>query len=210
MIKKTNAKSNGKTFNQFMKTLKQSDDIPQQNVVSEQAQIILDAFQVPYKGKNTYWESIIEIRKLLFNSFFLISNNIYRLVVCTVAAITVCFHHRLVKPFKYENSNNIESLSLSLLCMACVTNSIKTGVTEFGVLIQPNTPTEQLLMLMNRLDRIMIVTLLGYIVASELYITVNKFRKKKENKALTVVNTVADHQSMSTALCLFYYFSLCR
>ena len=94
--------------------------------------------------------------------------------------------------------------------MACVTNSIKTGVTEFGVLIQPNTPTEQLLMLMNRLDRIMIVTLLGYIVASELYITVNKFRKKKENKALTVVNTVADHQSMSTALCLFYYFSLCR
>ena len=179
-IKKTNAKSNGKTFNQFMKTLKQSDDIPQQNVVSEQAQIILDAFQGPYKGKNTYWESIIEIRKLLFNSFFLISNNIYRLVVCTVAAITVSFHHRLVKPFKYENSNNIESLSLSLLCMACVTNSIKTGVTEFGVLIQPNTPTEQLLMLMNRLDRIMIVTLLGYIVASELYITVNKFRKKRK------------------------------
>ena len=66
--------------------------------------------------------------------------------------------------------------------MACVTNSIKTGVTEFGVLIQPNTPTEQLLMLMNRLDRIMIVTLLGYIVASELYITVNKFRKKKKIK----------------------------
>ena len=133
-------------------------------------------------GKNTYWESIIEIRKLLFNSFFLISNNIYRLVVCAVAAITVSFHHRLVKPFKYENSNNIESLSLSLLCMACVTNSIKTGVTEFGVLIQPNTPTEQLLMLMNRLDRIMIVTLLEYIVASELYITVNKFRKKKKIK----------------------------
>ena len=44
MIKKTNAKSNGKTFNQFMKTLKQSDDISQQNVVSEQAQIILDAW----------------------------------------------------------------------------------------------------------------------------------------------------------------------
>ena len=173
MIKKTN----GTIFNQFTKALKQSDRIPQQNV-SEQAQIILDAFQGPYKGKNTYWKSVIEIRKLFFNSFFLISNNIYRLVICTVAAIAVSFQHRLVKPFKYENSNNIESLSLSLLRMACVTNSIRTGVTEFGVLIQPNTPTEQLLMLMNRLDRIMIVSLLTYIVTSELYITINKLNNK--------------------------------
>ena len=51
MIKKTNAKSNGKTFNQFMKTLKQSDDIPQQNVVSEQAQIYWMHFKAPTRVK---------------------------------------------------------------------------------------------------------------------------------------------------------------
>ena len=91
----------------------------------------------------------------------------------------VLVHHNLVKPFKNENSNRTETLSLSLLCMACVTNSIKTVFTESGILVQSNTPTEQLLYLLNRLDRIMIVILLGYIIITELYYLIKEFTAKK-------------------------------
>ena len=147
--------------------------------VSETAQVILDTYQGPYKDENSAWEGVIELRKLLFNTYYLIDNNIYRLTLCTFTAVIILVHHNLVKPFKNENSNRMETLSLSLLCMACVTNSIKTVFTESGILVQSNTPTEQLLYLLNRLDRIMIVLLLGYVIISELYYLVKEFTAKK-------------------------------
>ena len=147
--------------------------------VSETAQVILDTYQGPYKDENSAWEGVIELRKLLFNTYYLVNNNIYRLTLCTFTAVIVLVHHNLVKPFKNENSNRTETLSLSLLCMACVTNSIKTVFTESGILVQSNTPTEQLLYLLNRLDRIMIVILLGYIIITELYYLIKEFTAKK-------------------------------
>ena len=147
--------------------------------VSETAQVILDTYQGPYKDENSAWEGVIELHKLLFNTYYLINNNIYRLTLCTFTAVIVLVHHNLVKPFKNENSNRTETLSLSLLCMACVTNSIKTVFTESGILVQSNTPTEQLLYLLNRLDRIMIVILLGYIIITELYYLIKEFTAKK-------------------------------
>ena len=147
--------------------------------ISEKAQVILDTYQGPYRDENSSWEGVIELRKLLFNTYYLINNNIYKLTLCTVAAVITLVQHNLVKPFKNENSNRAETLSLSLLCVACVTNSIKTVFTESGILVRSDTPTEQLLYLLNRLDRIMIIALLGYIIFSELYYAIKDFKTKK-------------------------------
>ena len=152
-----------------------------EGTISEKAQVILDAYQGPYRDENSSWEGVIELRKLLFNTYYLINNNIYRLSLCTFTAVIILVHHNLVKPFKNDNSNRAETLSLSLLCMACVTNSIKTVFIESGILIHPNTPTEQLLYLMNRLDRMMIIILVAYVALSELYYTVKKFTAKKKH-----------------------------
>ncbi len=148
--------------------------------LDDKSQVILDTFQGPYKDEMSFWEGIIELRKLLFNTYFLIPNNIYRLVLCTFTAVSVLVHHSLVKPFKNENSNRVETLSLALHTMACVTNSVKTVFTESGIVIDPNTPTEQLLSIMVRIDRSMILVLVAYIIASELHCAV-KEQKHKQN-----------------------------
>ena len=145
----------------------------------EEASVILKAFQGPYTHEHSSWEGVIEVRKLFFNTYFLINNNIYRLVLCTFTSVIVLVHHNISKPYKNLNSNRADSLSLSLLCMACVTNSIKTVFTESGMLVESNTPTEELLYLMNRLDRIMILVLIGYIVFSELYFVIRSTLKRK-------------------------------
>ncbi len=150
--------------------------------ISEESLIILNTFQGPYKDRNAWWEGVIELRKLFFNAYYLIPNNIYRLVCCTVTAVVVLVHHNSTKPFKNPNSNKAESLSLSLLCIACVTNSIKTVFTESGILVEANTPTEELLHLMNRLDRIMMITLMAFMVLSELYFLIRSAYMTKKAK----------------------------
>ncbi len=130
--------------------------------IDDKSKRILETFQGPYRNEHTSWEGIIELRKLLFNTYYLIENNIYRLVCCTITAVVILMHHNFARPFHNKNSNVAEGLSLALLCIACITNGIKTVFTESGILVEPNTPTEQLLFLMNRLDRILFLILLIY------------------------------------------------
>ena len=148
--------------------------------VTAEAQVILDTYQGPYRREYSSWEGIIEMRKLCFSLYYLISNNIYRLVLCTITSTIVFYSHVRLQPFNNGNSNRAESLSLALLCIACVTNSIKTVFPESGILIQTNSPTEELLYLLNRLDRLMILIILGYIVFSELFLIARELKKKKK------------------------------
>ena len=98
---------------------------PDKEELSRESEVIIRTFQGSYKDNHSSWEGVIEFRKLFFNTYYLINNNIYRLVCCTFTVVVVLVHHNFTKPFKHENSNRAESLSLSLRCMACVTNSIK-------------------------------------------------------------------------------------
>ena len=149
-------------------------------LVTTEAQVILDTYQGPYHREFSSWEGIIEMRKLCFSLYYLISNDIYRLVLCTITSVIVFYSHVRLQPFNNRNSNRAESLSLALLCIACVTNSIKTVFPESGILIQTNSPTEQLLYLLNRLDRLMILIILGYIIFSEIILIVRELTKKKK------------------------------
>ncbi len=130
---------------------------------------MLDTYQGTFKEKYSYWEGVIEIRKLLFCSFYLIHNNVNRLILCTIFSILILVHHKSTHPFAHENSNKVETLSLSLLCMACVTNSIKSFFSQLGLIVEPNTPTEQILFLLNRLDRIFTILLILFIFLIKLF-----------------------------------------
>lgn len=156
--------------------------IPSYNyiIISDEARVILDTYQGPYRQEFSSWEGIIEMRKLCFNFYYLIANNIYRLVLCTITSVIILISHARLQPFKNGNSNRAENLSLCLLCIACVTNSVKTVFPESGILIEKDTPTEQLLYLLNRLDRLMILVILGYIIFSELFLIVRELIKKKK------------------------------
>ncbi len=146
--------------------------------ISQEAQVLLDTFQGVYKEKYSYWESVIEIRKLIFCSFYLIQNNMYRLVFCTITSVFALVHHILIYPFVHIYSNRAEALSLSLLCVACVTNCIKSVYLQLGVVIETNTPTEQLLVFLNRLDSIFVIILISYIFVVQVYDGLEKTRNR--------------------------------
>ncbi len=149
--------------------------------ISQEAQVLLHTYQGVYKDKYAHWEGVIEIRKLVFCTFYLENNNIKRLVFCTLAAVISLVHHIWNCPFKHMNSNRAESLSLALLCVACVTNGIKSVFPDLGLIAESNTPTEELLYFMNRLDRILIIFLLVYILTTEIYNGIQKLAEKKQN-----------------------------
>ncbi len=149
--------------------------------VSEEAEVLLDTYQGMYKEKYAYWEGVVEMRKLIFCSFYLIPNNIVRLLFCTFGCVFFVIHHKSVYPFKHGNSNKIETLSLSLLCVACVTNSVKSVFPELGILVEANTPTEQLLFLLNRVDVLLTFILLSSVVLTELLGSLRRIIHKKHN-----------------------------
>ncbi len=148
-------------------------------VLSKEAKILLDTYQGPYKERFSYWEGIIETRKLMFCSFFLIYNNIYRLIFSAALSVVVLVHHNATQPFKHVNSNRAETLSLSLLCMSCITNCDKSVYPQSGLIIEFNTPTEQLLYFMNRLDNMFALILLLFIFVAELHDIVKKAMTRK-------------------------------
>ena len=101
----------------------------------EETQAILDTYQGPYKDENSSWEGVIELRKLLFNTYYLINENIYRLTLCTFTSICILVHHKTVNPLKNENSNRAETLSLSLLCTVFPDSGIVTKFSHERLII---------------------------------------------------------------------------
>ncbi len=144
---------------------------------SEEAQVLLDTYQGAFKEKYCYWEGVIELRKLVFCSFYLIQNNIFRLVSCTILSVICLLHHKSTQPFAHKNSNRAETLSLSLLCIACTTNCIKSVFAHLGEIVEPNTPTEQLLLSINRFDRVSVILLISFIVGVQLHDGLKKLKK---------------------------------
>ncbi len=149
--------------------------------ISQEAQVLLNTYQSPYKAKYSFWEGVIELRKLIFCSFYLVSNNIYRLLYCTIFCVVTLVHHNSAQPFANVKSNRAETLSLSLLCVACITNGIKSVFSQLGLIVEPNTPTEQLLFLVNRLDRILVIILVLYILFLETFYFLHKMWVKQMN-----------------------------
>ena len=148
-------------------------------LISKEAQIFLDTYQGAYKDKYCFWESVIEIRKLIFCSFYLIQNNMFRLVFCTIFSVMCLVHHNAIQPYGHINSNRVETLSLSLLCVACVTNGIKSVFSQLGLIVELNTPTEQLLIFLNRIDKMFVFFLLSYMLILGLCDIVQKRWQKK-------------------------------
>ncbi len=136
-------------------------------ILSKEASVLIETYQGAYKDKHSYWEGIIEIRKLIFCSLYLIQNNIHRLVFCGTLSMVCLVHHTSVYPFKHTISNRAETLSLSLLCLACITNGIKSVYPQSGLIVGSDTPIEQLIHLLNTMDQMFTIILLLYIISAE-------------------------------------------
>ncbi len=159
----------------------QAGDSLQRNSLSDESKIIVDTYQAAYKENHSYWECIVEIRKFVFCSFYLIQNNIFRLVFCSLASAIVLVHHKSVYPFRHDNSNRAETFSLLLLCTACTTNAVKSIFPQLGIIVEPKPPIEQLLLQLNRLDRVFSVLLLCFIFMVEVHETLKRRISKKQS-----------------------------
>ncbi len=149
---------------------------------NKQRRAILSSLVAPYKSKYSFWEGIIQLRKLVYNIFFLISNDIYRLILCSAAAIIFQLMHLKYSPFRHQEANSVETLSLTLICFSAFINSIKSVFPVLGIWVEQNSPTEQLLQIMNRVNQLLIFILLLYILVLEMHILIKNEKAKLKKK----------------------------
>ena len=104
---------------------------------------MFNRFRRGYKdrGGAQYWESIVMFRRLLLSSTILVPYDIIKLGLCCILCILFLIHHVYKHPFIHPLSNKVETLSLTLLCVAALINLVKSfyiqeGISPIGLSVQ--------------------------------------------------------------------------
>ena len=104
--------------------------------LSEPAKQLTLLLSDPYKttGLCSYWESILEIRRLFLSLSIFIDNDILRLTYIHLFSILIWGHHVVVQPYKNSWANKVDSLSLFMLAVASQINAFRASFSEGGAL----------------------------------------------------------------------------
>ncbi len=146
---------------------------------SKAASTIISILQGPYrdneKGITPYWEGMISIRRLLITSMTLVGYASIRMIIITGLSLAFLVQHIKLNPFQIPSSNNVETLSLVLLCMTSVINLLKATLTDSGVV--PSGPTVPFFKSLEVCEKIFVSLVIVYILVTELKLR-NKARKQ--------------------------------
>ena len=95
---------------------------------------IIEALEGPYKsgGWTQYWESVMELRRLLLNLTIFIDDLVLQMLFCLCLCILFSSHHSSVYPFRKMKFNRLETVSLSMLCLICGINLMKALLIAQG------------------------------------------------------------------------------
>ncbi len=102
------------------------------------SEAILSSLQSPYVTTNTgsqYWESVLIFRRLLLGATVLISHYILRMSLSVLLCILFLIHHIFTKPFKNKDSNSVETVSLTFLCVSATISLIKAFYIHTGTIL---------------------------------------------------------------------------
>ena len=101
---------------------------------------VIQAFTGPYKsGLPVYWESVLELRRLLFALILFIDEQILQIILSSILCVLILVHHCIVHPFAHQNSNRVETLSLTLLIAVSLINLIEATIRSTGGVIGIST-----------------------------------------------------------------------
>ncbi len=123
-----------------------------------------------------YWEGVLMFRRLLIGVTILIPDASIQLCICLALCIAFLVHHLYQYPFEYHLSNNVETLSLSLLCGVAAINLYKASFLYDSSL--PIGQQRDILVNLELLEAVFVVLIVVFIACCEITIALGMRTEK--------------------------------
>ena len=144
--------------------------IAQQPVLSKESEVIISVLQGPYrddeKHQTLYWEAMVSVRRLLITGMTLVSYASIRLIIITALGLIFQIQHIYMSPFLVRTSNDVETVSLTLLVLTSVINLLKASLTDSGVV--PSGPSVSFFKSIELCEKMFVLIIIAYILLVEL------------------------------------------
>ena len=160
--------------------IKISEDSKDQSdtVLSESSKAVISLLQGPYRDDEKkftlYWEAMVSARRLMITGMTLVSYASIRMIIITALSLIFLVQHFYIFPFQVSNSNDVETLSLSLLVLTSVINLLKASLTDSGVV--PSGPTVPFFKGLELCEKMLVLLIIMYILVVEV-----KFRRGRKS-----------------------------
>ena len=159
-----------------LKWFKQNGGVSENLTLSPSSEVVISILQGPYRNDDAsmalYWEAMVSIRRLLITGMTLIGYASIRMIIITILSLVFLVQHNYMSPFQVPTSNDVEALSLVLLCLTSVSNLLKASLTDSGVV--PSGPTVQFFKSLELCEKMLVMTIVAYVMMIEL-----RLKKKK-------------------------------
>ncbi len=156
--------------------------INKNNSLSKTSNLVISILQGPYKDdeKNMtlFWEAMVSIRRLLITSMTLVPYVSIRMSIISALSLVFLIQHNHISPFQVRTSNNIETLSLALLCATSVINLLKATLTDSGVV--PSGPSVHFFKSLEFCEKLFVFFIIGFIFSIEFKLWKKRDRKSHE------------------------------
>ncbi len=147
--------------------------------LSQASEAIISVLQGPYrddeKSMTLYWEAMVSIRHLLITSMTLVPYASIQMIIITALSLVFLMQQIYMGPFHVKTSNDIEAVSMALLCMTSVINLLKACLTDLGVV--PSGPSVPFFKSLEFCEKIFVLFIISFILVTEF-----KLRKKKRKE----------------------------
>ena len=152
------------------KIMKGNRRVPYTEELPESSQTVLSVLQGPFRDDDQnmtlYWEAMISFRRLLITGMTLVGYASVRMKMITIMCLIFLIQHIFMKPFQFQKSNYIETLSLLLLSNTAVINLLKASLTDSGVV--PTGPTVPFFKTIELCEKMFVLLIIAYILLTEI------------------------------------------
>ncbi len=151
--------------------------------MSPSSNVIVSILQGPYKNDHQnmalYWEAMVSIRRLLITGMTLIGYASIQMIMITILSLVFLVQHIYISPFQVPTSNDVEALSLVLLCLTSVSNLLKASLTDSGVV--PSGPSVQFFKSLELCEKMLLWIIAAYIMMVEIRLKIKRQKRLKNN-----------------------------
>ena len=158
--------------------------LAQQPVLSKESEVIIYILQGPYRDDEEnltlYWEAMVSVRRLLITGMTLIGYASIRMIIIAALCMVFQIQHIYTSPFQVRSSNNVETLSLSLLIFSSIINLLKASLTDSGVV--PSGPSVSFFKSMELCEKMFVLLIIAYILLVEIRLRIGSQTKLSKKK----------------------------
>ncbi len=164
--------------------VRKGSELEQDPSLSEASEIVISVLQGPYRDDEKhftlYWEAMVSVRRLLITGMTLVSYASIRMIIITALCLIFLIQHIYMSPFLVRTSNDVETVSLSLLLLTSVINLLKASLTDSGVV--PSGPSVPFFKSIELCEKLFVLIIIAYILLVEIRLRKGKKSRMSKNK----------------------------